>query len=248
MILGFISDIHEDIVSLRKAFNILEREKCDMVVSLGDIVGFSHLYYPYSQEKDANECISLIRKNCVISVAGNHDLFTAGRIPSYNAGIEYPAGWFSMTMEQRMKVMKGKIWFYESEIIPQLTDDSLHYLRTLPEKEILETDGMKILFSHFLYPDISGSLRKRIDDIYDYKDHFLFMKENSCILSFAGHMHAEGFELVNRNGMFSHSFRKKRLREGMSMIGLPSVARGGNRNGTAIFDTASKTVKVIRIR
>ena len=147
-----------------------------------------------------------------------------------------------------MKEMKGKIWFYESEIIPMLSDDSLHYLKTLPEREILETDGMRILFSHFLFPDISGSLRKRVEDIYDYRDHFLFMRENSCILSFVGHMHAEGFELVNRNGLFSHSFRRKRLREGMTMLGLPSVARGRNRNGTAVFDTKSKTVKVIKIR
>ena len=36
MKLGFISDIHEDIVSLERALEILLKEQCDQIICLGE--------------------------------------------------------------------------------------------------------------------------------------------------------------------------------------------------------------------
>jgi predicted phosphodiesterase len=36
MVLEFITDIHEDITSLQKAFKLLEQEKVDSIICLGD--------------------------------------------------------------------------------------------------------------------------------------------------------------------------------------------------------------------
>lgn len=248
MKLGFVSDIHEDVASLKKGLDVLHREDCDQIICLGDIIGFSNPYYPYTKTKDANACIDLVRENCTIVVPGNHDLFSAGRIPSYNAGIEYPEDWFSMELSVRMDMMKGKIWFYENEVTPALTEENKQYLNALPEYRILANDDYNILLTHFLYPDVSGSLTKRIDDIYNYRDHFLFMRENNCRLSFAGHMHKEGFEVVNMMGVREFGFKKKRLRMTESFIGLPPVARGTNKNGVTVFDTRNFEIKAIRLK
>jgi predicted phosphodiesterase len=248
MKLGFLSDIHEDIVSLKKGLELLHKVNCDRIICLGDIIGFSNPYYPFGDTKDANECINMVRKNCSVVVPGNHDLFSVGRIPDFNAGIEYPDNWFSLDIASRMDLMKERIWLYEKEIIPELTEENMHYLQSLSEYQIIETDDCKILFTHFLFPDVSGSLRKRIDDIYDYRAHFLFMRKNNCNLSFAGHMHKEGFEVINRKGYQEHRFRKKKLEKTESFIGLPSLAAGRNKNGVAVFDTESFEIQAFRIK
>ncbi len=247
MILGFISDIHEDILSLKKALALLEREKCDRIVCLGDIVGFSPLYYPYSLTRDANACIELVRQHCAEVVAGNHDLFAAGLVPRNNAGVNYPDNWFAMDLADRMTLAKSQIWLYESEVPPTLTIENREYLKSLPETAGVTIDGIHILLSHFMYPDVTGSLRKRVDDICDYRAHFWYMRKNSYTLSFAGHMHKEGFELVNGLGYREFGFRKKKIRPTASFIGLPAVASGRNKNGVAIFNTKSFEFKAIRM-
>ncbi len=248
MKLGFLSDIHEDVVSLKKGLDVLYREHCDHIICLGDIIGFSNPYYPFGETKDANACIDLVRENCTTVVPGNHDLFSAGRIPMFHAGIEYPEDWYTLEISERMNLMKGKIWFYEHEINPGLTEENIQYLRSLPEYDILKIYDYSILVTHFVYPDISGSLRKRIDEIYEYRDHFWFMRQNNCKLSFAGHMHREGFEVVNMNGFREYGFKKKRLMRMESFIGLPSIAFGRNKNGVAVFDSESFEIKVVRLK
>ena len=247
MILGLISDIHEDLVSLRKALDRLDKEKCDRILCLGDIVGFSPLYYPYADTRDANACIEMVRQSCAHVVAGNHDLFSTGLAPQNNAGITYPENWFSLPLSDRVKLMKGQIWLYESEILPELTSENIEYLRSLPETAVIEADGLNILVSHFMYPDVTGSLRKRIDDICDYREHFWHMRKNNCILSFSGHMHKEGFEVVNGSGYQEFGFRKKILRHTETFVGLPAIASGRNNSGAAVFNTGNFEFNAIRI-
>lgn len=248
MKIGFISDIHEDIISLKKGLDLLEERGVDQVICLGDITGFSNPYYPFGSTKNANACIELVRDLCSVVIPGNHDLFTAGRIPEHTAGVVYPDNWFALEMHERMAVMKGKIWLYENEIVPELSTHNIEYLRALPEYTVEIIDGIKMMFSHFLFPDISGSLRKRIDDIYDYRDHFLFMHQHQCLLSFGGHMHKEGFETVNVFGLAEYGFSKKRLKNTTTFIGLPSLAGGKNKNGVAIFDTERFEMQSIRVQ
>ncbi len=42
MLLGVISDIHEDIIALEKALTFLEKRNCDQIICLGDIVGYAN--------------------------------------------------------------------------------------------------------------------------------------------------------------------------------------------------------------
>ena len=80
MKLGFISDIHEDIKRLEQALAILESHKCDRIICLGDIVGYSVPYYGFLWSRNAPEVIKLIKKKCDIVIAGNHDLFAIKKL------------------------------------------------------------------------------------------------------------------------------------------------------------------------
>ena len=96
MKIGIVSDIHEDAVNLEKALIALEKQNCDKVVCLGDIIGFSYPNFGFFDTRNAGRCIDLIKANCAVTVVGNHDLYTVRRVPMHNAGFNYPPYWFQL--------------------------------------------------------------------------------------------------------------------------------------------------------
>lgn len=67
--IGIISDIHGNFPALREVISKLKEEKCEKIVSLGDIAGY------YSM---INECIELLLKEHIYSLKGNHDSYILG--------------------------------------------------------------------------------------------------------------------------------------------------------------------------
>jgi len=65
MRLALISDIHSNIQALEQVLARLDRERVDLILNLGDLVGYN---------ANPNECIELIQTRPILSVAGNHDL------------------------------------------------------------------------------------------------------------------------------------------------------------------------------
>jgi len=72
---GVISDIHGNAEALRAVLADIKTESVDIIICLGDIVG----YYP-----DPEECVRLIRENAAYAVAGNHDFAAIGQIDTIN--------------------------------------------------------------------------------------------------------------------------------------------------------------------
>lgn len=70
-----ISDIHGNAEALRSVLSDIREKEVDVIICLGDIVG----YYP-----EPEECIKLIRDNAAYSVAGNHDYAAIGNIDTRN--------------------------------------------------------------------------------------------------------------------------------------------------------------------
>jgi predicted MPP superfamily phosphohydrolase len=62
--IAVISDIHANLVALEKVLVSIRTHQCDMIVCLGDIVGYG---------PKPNECIKLIEKAADFVLMGNHD-------------------------------------------------------------------------------------------------------------------------------------------------------------------------------
>jgi len=72
---AIISDIHGNVEALRAALDDIDKRSIDMVICLGDIVG----YYP-----DPEECVQLVRSRAAHCIAGNHDYAAIGLIDTRN--------------------------------------------------------------------------------------------------------------------------------------------------------------------
>lgn len=71
MRIGIISDVHSNIEALTAVAEEIERLECDMVICLGDVVGYG---------ASPNECCELLRSLAAVTILGNHDAAVAGRM------------------------------------------------------------------------------------------------------------------------------------------------------------------------
>lgn len=246
---AIISDIHEDVVSLRKALKKIEKYQPDEIVCLGDITGFNIPAFNYFTTRNASECISLIRKNCSIIIAGNHDLFSCRKLPEHTSFFNYPDNWYSLDFYQRKRMAGDKIWLYEdNELSPLILEEEKEFLAHLPEFQISDTSIGKVLFSHSAFPDFSGSSTIFPSSASDLKNHFNFMNMHNVSLSFYGHGHVQGIELCFKRNYQFFSFGEYYLNGEKYAISCPAIAESKNRaSGFLIFDSKAMSIKVIEM-
>ena len=248
MKIGFISDIHEDIQSLEKALDILSGEGCDNIVCLGDITGFVLPFYRYIPVRNTEACIKFVRQKCSVVVAGNHDLYAARRIPKFSAGFEYGDNWYNTDYKIRAKRAQNKIWLYEDGELPVLlSGESSSFLMGLNELERVDFGSISFLFSHFCYPDFSGSTIHFPAEANHLRTHFEYMQSLGCIIGVSGHGHPEGFIIVSEDEFKFYPFGTYQLRREIQWIVVPCVARTMRSNGVLIIDSESMKITAIRI-
>lgn len=248
MKLAIITDIHEDIQSLQNALHMIEKHKCDDIVCLGDISGYSVPYYSYIKTRNAHQCLKLIQNNCKYIVLGNHDIHAGKIIPKNCMFFNYPENWYNLNYQQRHKLGNGLLWLHEeNDLDPLYTEEDVKFLQTLPEFQVIQLQGLKILVSHYVYPNLSG-LKK---DFYSYKDefdqHFDFMQEQQCMISFTGHSHVNGCIKVTKNKVHYCRSRTIKTNPFPVCIGIPPVTSNVKNPGFCIFDSKEKTGKLIKI-
>lgn len=249
MKLGIISDIHEDIVRLNKALELCYKHSCDEIACLGDIVGFSLPHYAYEETRNASACIRLVRDNCSIVLAGNHDQYAIRKTPASLTGTVFPHNWYHLPFIERKKMGKDKVWLYEEDELPsEILKDDATFIDLLPEYLIREPDGLRILFSHFLSPDFTGSRVYFPENAGDLKNHFAFMEKNSCNLSVCGHYHSNGIIWSSRKKMEFKPFGTYVINENPLWLVAPSVANGTHENGIMILDTVNYELNVIPLK
>ena len=238
MKIGFIADIHEDLPSLKKALKLLEKKGCEELICMGDISGYSYPYYHHQKERDASACLELVRKECKTIIPGNHDLHAARKVPKSHSGFDYPDVWYQMDFNSRQKLAKGKIWLYEdTELESNLSRADKDFLRELPEFLITNIGGKKILLSHYIYPDFTGSSTRTITDKTFINKHISYMDENACELSFFGHSHVEGNWIIQKDMIRRSRGVSLGELEGTCCIGLPCTVRGRNNPGFSTYDS-----------
>jgi predicted phosphodiesterase len=245
---AIIADIHEDIVSLEVALMKIDKLKCDEVICLGDISGFSMPHYDYFEMRNASECLRLIRDNCEIIIAGNHDLHSARRTPEINPGFKYPKEWYKLDYQERLNISEGKVWLYDNnELNPLYTHSETDFLHTLPEFHVLKTDNHNIFLSHFIYPNLTGSAREFYSFSEDFEQHKKLVSDQNCHYSFAGHRHYTGLFISSDKGITDKRYNRKYTPQQNDSVLIPPIV--GNRigNGFCIFDSERLTVEAINI-
>jgi len=113
--IAIISDIHEDIITLRKIISRIQKKGYDKLICLGDISGFSLPFYKYLETRNAHECLKLLRETCDIIIPGNHDYHAAQRIPEISAIFDFPSNWYELDFRKKSELVNGEIWLHEIE-------------------------------------------------------------------------------------------------------------------------------------
>jgi len=257
MRIGIITDIHENVGKLTEAITLANIHKCDELICLGDIVGFDRRFYVYNNKRSARTCLDLIRSHCRWIVAGNHDLFASARLPSYTNGFTYPDSWFQLNSEEKKKVSGGKVWCYEGEATNDLGEDDLQFLNSLPEYITQTFAGMNLLFSHYIFPDFTGSTTQYVERNCHLKGHWEFMNHHEIKFSFSGHSHSSftGFAYpgkINGVGSFLKAihpvpYESINLGNEMAAVILPPLAGEKGRSGFSIIDSESMRLDIISI-
>lgn len=237
---AILSDIHEDFYMLERALAVLKSNGYDLLVCLGDITGFAHDYYYHMP--DANACIDLLRENAHIVLAGNHDLFSAQRLPSYHLEKNIPLNWYELGREEQYKISNNSLWLYEDEIVPLLSQENTDFLNSLVEYEVFDDGKRKILFSHFLQPDLSGIGRWFPYRVGELKPHFKFMEERNASVAFVGHAHPEGATLISKLLWSAPTLGHVKVSNKPRIVLCPAVVRNRMPSGCLIYDTESSEI------
>jgi predicted phosphodiesterase len=251
MKIGIITDIHENTSMLRKVLDLAEEHGCDELACLGDIVGYDSRFYGYRQERSARECVRLVKASCKWVVAGNHDLFASRRYPEYTNGFKYPSDWFLMEPSGRKSASAGKVWSYEYDEPNDLEDQDLEFIRSLPESVTAVAGGVSCMFSHYIYPDLSGSTTRYVERNGQICQAWEFLERNNVRYSFSGHSHQlfAGFAYKSPGRMLKavHPIPDRifNLGDEPVIIILPPLSGEKGRTGFSIADTVNRKVSII---
>jgi predicted phosphodiesterase len=249
MKIGILGDIHEDGERLREALVALEKRGVGEIACLGDIVGFDILHYRYLSTRSASYCIDLVRANCRWVVAGNHDLFAIRKLPDVNGCFPFPENWYRLDFEERKQLGRQQVWLFEpQELPPLLTGKDRDYLHSLPLFLAAELDGMRVLFSHATFPDLSGSLVWRPKNHWDFQRHFRLLKEHGCRLGISGHLHPNGIAIADARRFDFLRFRTYRIFPDLVQYISPCTASAASKNGFLVFDSAAMTMEAVALK
>lgn len=244
MKIGILSGIHEDIVRLEEALTLLNERGCDILVCLGDIVGYSTPYYGYFKSRNAHKAVQLIKSNCKYAVVGNHDIFAIKTIPQISA-FNYPDNWYELSYSQRTQISNGEIWVYGDELPTLLEQEDEKYLQSLPEYIVQDFGDLKVMLSHYVCPNIVGDSTKLDASKSSMQEHFAFMNQNDCQISIFSHDLQTGFRVFHQDLTQTFPFKKHYLENFPIALNGPWVANGTETNGVMVLDTEKLSIDVI---
>ncbi len=246
---GIVSDVHEDIDRLRQAFDVLDTHGCEEFICLGDSVGFSVPYYAHFGTRDAHAVLQLVRERCAVVVAGNHDHFAIRKLPEHRAGVQYPEDWYALPYRERERRLRGRVCLYEAEELSALLDpEDRAYLAALPEFVVREYPGLRVVFSHYAYPDLTGVRVFEVKTTDDAAEHLAFMARHGCTLGVSGHDHFEGIRTFTSESANGHAFDRMSLDRTLTWLHGPAVANGTYANGVLVLDTDELHVEAVPLR
>lgn len=248
MKIAIISDIHEDLISLKQALKSIARNNCDEIICLGDISGFSLPFYSYTDSRNASECLNLIKENCKIVILGNHDLHAGSILPKNCSFFNFPDNWYQLNYQQRNKLAQNSLWLHDKQdLIPNYNDKDIKYLNTLSEYFIYPLSNSNILFSHYAYPNLSGIKKEFYNYKFEFRQHFSFMENKDCSMSFISHAHTDGFYTVTKQNFKRYNFEALELGVENIIVGIPAITSQQKMNGYAILDSNTNLFIAVKL-
>ena len=245
MRVGVLAGIHEDVVRLEQAVDVLRQAGCETMLCLGDIVGYSVPYYGFLRSRDAHRAVQLVRQHCRYVVAGNHDLHAVRRISSQKEVFEYPSNWYELGRVTRRQLSQGRVWSYDDELPEVLTSEDEAYLRELPEFLPVTIDGIGLMLSHYAFPDLVGD-STTFDPLVpeNLARHLCFIEEHRCCIGLSGHDGSGGMVVATGAERRKVGFGKYALSQEQTVwIQVPWVANGTYANGVVVVDTTRREVE-----
>jgi diadenosine tetraphosphatase ApaH/serine/threonine PP2A family protein phosphatase len=96
-----LSDIHGNLDALERVLEEARRLRPDMIVSLGDVVGYG---------ANPNECVTLVQEAARIRIGGNHDVAAAGLMDTdtFSATAQRAIRWTTREIEPRLRDLLGE--------------------------------------------------------------------------------------------------------------------------------------------
>jgi predicted phosphodiesterase len=212
---AILSDIHANLAAFQAVVDHLKEQRVDEVWDLGDVVG----YGPHP-----NECIELLRSFPNVSIAGNHDWGSIGKISvsEFNRDAAFACQWTEGVLK------KGY-------------DD---YLRNLAEANVKGDFTMahgsprRPIWEYIL------NANEAAENLPYFKTPFCLVGHSHIPLVFH---HIEGGESLFRH---LEDGEELTLGEGRYIINPGSVGQprdGDARGSYAVFDSDKKTVTLYRI-
>ncbi|MFP4555290.1 MAG: metallophosphoesterase [Bacteroidales bacterium] len=246
MRIAIITDIHEDFEMLEKALDALKTSGYDILACLGDITGFAPEFYNHTP--DANACIDLLREFADIVLAGNHDLFSAQRLPTYHLEKNIPLNWYEFTLNERYALSNNTLWLYEKEVKPNLSPENEAFLARLHETKVIDNSHSQIMLSHFLQPDLAGVSRWFPYRVGELRPHFRLMKECETNLAFVGHCHPQGPTILSKLFWSAPNYKKTKVSRKTRIVLCPAIVRNAKPSAAIIFDTSTYELRPIFIK
>jgi len=150
---ALISDVHSNLEALEAVLKDIKKRRRDAILFLGDAVGYG---------PNPNECLEMLRGNCKVLLAGNHDWAAIGR-----ADIDY--------FNEYAKA--AVLWTREV-----LSEKNRKFIETLPLQKKLKKENVLLVHSSPKEPDAWHYLLT----LWDAEVNFHYFDEKICVV---GHSH-----------------------------------------------------------
>lgn len=138
-----------------------------------------------------------------------------------------------------------------------LTETDIEYLTSLPDSLIIKPETSKILLSHYLYPDFTGSSMVFVHRLNQLEDLFEYLTEHEISLAFAGHDHPAGvgfgypsprrWDSRIKRAFHYMPFHRYDLDGQLMVCLLPALATRSGRPGFSVWDTFNSTLDTIQL-
>lgn len=124
MKIAVFTDVHGNLSALKNVLEKIKENKADRTIFLGDVFQRGH------EEK---ECLNLLMASDVTSLKGNCEIYVERGV-DVDPDVEY-------------------LRKYYDDIRDSLTEEEMHFVKSMPLAYEIECYGKKLKFSHFLFAD-----------------------------------------------------------------------------------------------